>query len=79
MASESIKDILEWAETDNKRFLHVVYRVGDLEKTIKLANLLALCICYEWYLCFLDDSHSPIAEVLIQGIPCIMICEHGKS
>ena len=59
MASESIQDILEWAETDNKRFLHVVYRVGDLDKTIKLANLLAFCICYEWYLCFLDDFHSP--------------------
>ncbi|KAI5079418.1 hypothetical protein GOP47_0004897 [Adiantum capillus-veneris] len=26
---------LEWAKTDNKRLLHVVYRVGDLEKTIK--------------------------------------------
>eukprot|EP00250_Pteridium_aquilinum_P011654 c20218_g1_i1 orf=326-1471(-) len=26
---------LEWAKTDNRRLLHVVYRVGDLEKTIK--------------------------------------------
>ncbi|MCO5593698.1 hypothetical protein L7F22_047715 [Adiantum nelumboides] len=26
---------LEWAKTDKKRLLHVVYRVGDLEKTIK--------------------------------------------
>ncbi|MCO5607945.1 hypothetical protein L7F22_062147 [Adiantum nelumboides] len=25
----------EWSKSDNRRFLHVVYRVGDLEKTIK--------------------------------------------
>lgn len=24
-----------WAKKDNRRFLHVVYRVGDLDKTIK--------------------------------------------
>ncbi|KAH6556802.1 hypothetical protein KP509_1Z154600 [Ceratopteris richardii] len=26
---------LDWAKIDNRRLLHVVYRVGDLEKTIK--------------------------------------------
>lgn len=26
---------LEWAKRDNRRLLHVVYRVGDLDKTIK--------------------------------------------
>jgi lactoylglutathione lyase len=26
---------LAWAKKDNRRFLHVVYRVGDLDKTIK--------------------------------------------
>lgn len=26
---------LEWAKNDNRRLLHVVYRVGDLDKTIK--------------------------------------------
>jgi lactoylglutathione lyase len=28
-------NILEWVKKDNRRLLHVVYRVGDLEKTIK--------------------------------------------
>ncbi|KAL9267917.1 putative lactoylglutathione lyase, chloroplastic [Drosera capensis] len=27
--------LLEWVKKDNRRMLHVVYRVGDLEKTIK--------------------------------------------
>lgn len=26
---------LEWVKQDRRRLLHVVYRVGDLEKTIK--------------------------------------------
>lgn len=34
-AATGKESILEWAKTDNKRLLHVVYRVGDLEKTIK--------------------------------------------
>nr|AVN99039.1 chloroplast lactoylglutathione lyase [Hymenophyllum caudiculatum] len=29
------EDLVEWAKSDNRRFLHVVYRVGDLDKTIK--------------------------------------------
>lgn len=29
------ENVLEWVKTDNRRMLHVVYRVGDLEKTIK--------------------------------------------
>lgn len=28
-------NILEWVKRDNRRLLHVVYRVADLEKTIK--------------------------------------------
>jgi lactoylglutathione lyase len=28
-------NILEWVKKDNRRLLHVVYRVADLEKTIK--------------------------------------------
>ncbi|KAE9602053.1 hypothetical protein Lal_00040753 [Lupinus albus] len=28
-------DLLEWPKKDNRRFLHAVYRVGDLERTIK--------------------------------------------
>lgn len=27
-------DLLEWPKKDNRRFLHVVYRVGDLDRTI---------------------------------------------
>ncbi|ONK68044.1 uncharacterized protein A4U43_C05F6700 [Asparagus officinalis] len=27
--------VLEWVQKDKRRFLHVVYRVGDLERTIK--------------------------------------------
>ncbi|KAK4419967.1 putative lactoylglutathione lyase, chloroplastic [Sesamum alatum] len=29
------KDVLEWTKRDKRRLLHVVYRVGDLDKTIK--------------------------------------------
>ncbi|KAH1088703.1 hypothetical protein GLYMA_07G261400v4 [Glycine max] len=28
-------DLLEWSKQDKKRMLHVVYRVGDLDRTIK--------------------------------------------
>ncbi|KAH0450950.1 hypothetical protein IEQ34_021642 [Dendrobium chrysotoxum] len=31
----SQENALEWAKKDNRRLLHVVYRVGDLDKTIK--------------------------------------------
>ncbi|RWR82876.1 putative lactoylglutathione lyase, chloroplastic [Cinnamomum micranthum f. kanehirae] len=31
----SQEDVLEWVKKDKRRLLHVVYRVGDLEKTIK--------------------------------------------
>ncbi|KAL2346930.1 hypothetical protein Fmac_000930 [Flemingia macrophylla] len=29
------KSLFDWVNNDNRRFLHVVYRVGDLDKTIK--------------------------------------------
>ncbi|XP_014501829.1 probable lactoylglutathione lyase, chloroplastic [Vigna radiata var. radiata] len=29
------KFLFDWVKNDNRRFLHVVYRIGDLEKTIK--------------------------------------------
>lgn len=31
----SQEEALEWVKKDSRRLLHVVYRVGDLEKTIK--------------------------------------------
>lgn len=30
-------ELLEWPKKDKRRFLHVVYRVGDLDRTIKYA------------------------------------------
>lgn len=40
-------ELLEFPKKDKRRFLHVVYRVGDLDKTIKYAhgNLSLLLIC----------------------------------
>lgn len=29
------ENVLEWVKKDKRRMLHVVYRVGDLDKTIK--------------------------------------------
>lgn len=29
------EDVLQWAKNDNRKLLHVVYCVGDLDKTIK--------------------------------------------
>ena len=29
------EEALEWVKKDRRRLLHVVYRVGDLDKTIK--------------------------------------------
>lgn len=31
----ALESLVEWAKTDKRRLLHVVYRVGDLDKTIK--------------------------------------------
>jgi lactoylglutathione lyase len=31
----STDDAQTWAKKDSRRLLHVVYRVGDLDKTIK--------------------------------------------
>lgn len=33
--SASQENALEWVKKDKRRLLHVVYRVGDLDKTIK--------------------------------------------
>ncbi|KAK7311780.1 hypothetical protein RJT34_10129 [Clitoria ternatea] len=33
--AQSEQNLFAWVKNDNRRFLHVVYRVGDLEKTIK--------------------------------------------
>ena len=31
----SQENALEWVKKDNRRMLHVVYRVGDMDRTIK--------------------------------------------
>lgn len=31
-------ELLEWPKKDKHRFLHAVYRVGDLDRTIKYAS-----------------------------------------
>ena len=31
-------EVFEWPKKDNRRLLHVVYRVGDLERTIKYVS-----------------------------------------
>lgn len=49
-------ELLEWPKKDKRRFLHVVYRVGDLDRTIKydfnigckkfcISHLIGLIIC----------------------------------
>lgn len=32
-------ELLEWPKKDKRRFLHVVYRVGDLDRTIQYLSL----------------------------------------
>jgi lactoylglutathione lyase len=34
-AAQPNAELLEWAKKDKRRFLHAVYRVGDLDRTIK--------------------------------------------
>jgi len=34
--------VLDWHKQDNKRMLHAVYRVGDLDRTIKYAAVFLL-------------------------------------
>lgn len=35
----SSENLLDWVKEDKRRLLHVVYRVGDLDKTIKYVCL----------------------------------------
>ena len=35
-------ELLEWQKKDKRRFLHAVYRVGDLDRTIKYEVLLLM-------------------------------------
>lgn len=35
LAAVPSTELLEWPKKDKRRFLHAVYRVGDLDRTIK--------------------------------------------
>lgn len=39
--SAAHENALQWVKKDKRRMLHVVYRVGDLDRTIKYVN----CVC----------------------------------
>lgn len=41
------ENALEWVKNDKRRMLHVVYRVGDLDKTIKYVSI-TLCSKYNF-------------------------------
>lgn len=48
-------ELLEWPKKDNRRFLHVVYRVGDLDRTIKygsLSNNQVFVMIYIFHFCY---------------------------
>lgn len=38
---------IDWVKNDNRRMLHVVYRVGNLDKTIKYICF-ATCLLLSW-------------------------------
>lgn len=40
----SPENVLEWVKQDKRRLLHVVYRVGDLDRTIKYELSSLRCI-----------------------------------
>ncbi|KAK9268440.1 hypothetical protein L1049_000190 [Liquidambar formosana] len=42
----SSNDTLEWVQKDNRRFLHAIYRVIDLDRTIKYAILILVIILF---------------------------------
>lgn len=37
-SSVTAENILEWTKRDNRRMLHAVYRVGNLDKTIRYVS-----------------------------------------
>lgn len=52
------ENVLEWVKKDNRRMLHVVYRVGDLDRTIKYLNdplWYSLIICEYLYFAWVTD------------------------
>lgn len=43
-------ELLEWPKKDKRRFLHVVYRVGDLDRTIQYVPS-SLCFIHTLLCC----------------------------
>ena len=40
------ENAFEWVKNDKRRMLHVVYRVGDLDKTIKYVCFVKSLLCH---------------------------------
>ena len=62
MVEETVpsENVLEWVEKDKRRFLHAVYRVGDLDRTIKCVSIRLLCkYCTQSMFCSVI-SFSPV-------------------
>lgn len=45
VAAASPGNVLEWVKQDKRRMLHVVYRVGDLDRTIKYVYRIPVRSC----------------------------------
>jgi lactoylglutathione lyase len=44
VTASSSENLLEWVKQDKRRLLHVVYRVGDMDRTIKYVFIIATLI-----------------------------------
>jgi lactoylglutathione lyase len=42
VTTASSENLLEWVKQDKRRLLHVVYRVGDMDRTIKYVFIILL-------------------------------------
>ena len=58
-------ELLEWPKKDKRRFLHVVYRVGDLDRTIQYVPssriLLLFILCNRSYFSLIGSTLSALA------------------
>ena len=69
MAAESTDaELLAWPQKDKRRFLHAVYHVGDLDRTIKYYMLLYLFIHLFSHICVFYYTTFLVKQV-INSIP----------
>lgn len=66
--ANSESELLEWPKKDKRRLLHAVYRVGDLDRTIKYAyaHIYVTCSCNTFML-FPDLSDKIISPPPLPG------------